>query len=561
MQIYNTKTKLKISILAISALLITACGDESTKTTKSENLKQETKSTNQANRALNISLRENIPTIDPALASDTTSARVLNDLFEGLVAEDENNNPIPGVAESWDISDDGKVYTFHLRKEAKWSNGEPVTAEDFVYSLKRAVTPRTTAVMGVYLNAIGNAKEILAGKKSPDTLMVKAIDEKTLEITLAHPQAYFPSVLILATAQPVYPPAIEQYGDQWTQPQNIVSNGAYKLNKWVTNGVLSVEKNPYYWDAKNVKIDQVNFYPITSPSDEYNQFRAGRIDMTYSLPQTTSSENYQKRYGEQFKNITQLGTYFYWMNVKVPGLDKLDVRKALTMTVDRKAITTHVLKMGQTPLYSIVPDGIQNGIYADIYKTLPSYDWVNWSIDKRNDEALKLLQKSGYSKDNPLKFTISYNTDPTHLQIAQVIAQMWQKAFDGVVKVSVRNEEWKVYLQTLNKADFEVARQAWIADYNTASNFVSMYICGSSSNRGQFCNEELDKYYYQGLGATTLQEYDENMKKAIMVAMDNYYTLPVYNYSYFRLVSKDIGGYNPTGNHLDHVYSKWFYFK
>ena len=231
------------------------------------------------------------------------------------------------------------------------------------------------------------------------------------------------------------------------------------------------------------------------------------------------------------------------------------------MTINRKAITEHILKMGQTPLYGIAPDGIQNGIYANLYKTLPSYDWVNWEMTKRIDAAKALLKSSGYSTQNPLQLTMTYNTDPTHLQIVQAIAQMWQTAFDGAVKVSLRNEEWKVYLQTLNKGDFEIARQGWIADYNTASNFVSMYVCNSSSNRGQFCNQSLDKYYYEGLAATNVQDYDKNMQKAMQIAMDNYYTLPIFNYSYFRLVNNKIGGYNPKGNHLDHVYSKWFYLK
>ena len=326
MHIKSLQACTKLTGILLSGLLIAACGGNANKEIEDSNKQSENTST-QGNM-INIGLAENVPTLDPAIASDTTSSRVLNDLFEGLVSEDENNNPVPGVAKSWQISKDGKTYTFHLREDAKWSNGEPVTAEDFVFSLKRAIDPKTASVMAVYLNAIGNAKDILAGNKSPDSLMVKALDNKTLVINLDHPQAFFLSVLVLSTASPVYPPAIKQYGDQWTQPQNMVSNGAYKLDKWVTNGVLSVTKNPYYWGNKEVKVNQVNFYPIPSPSDEYNQFRAGRLDMTYTMPQTASSAQYTKQFGEQFKNVTQLGAYFYWMNVKVPGLERLDVRKA-----------------------------------------------------------------------------------------------------------------------------------------------------------------------------------------------------------------------------------------
>ncbi|MBK2125310.1 peptide ABC transporter substrate-binding protein [Fangia hongkongensis] len=551
------KNILRIGAGVALALSLVACGSGNKEGSSSSSA-----STLPAGKsALNVALGENIPTIDPALISDTTSARVAYDLFEGLISEDQNNNPVPGVAKSWKISDDGLVYTFFLREDAKWSNGKPVTAEDFVFALERSVTPKTTAVMGVYLNAIKNATEILAGKKDPSTLGVKAINKTTLEITLAHPQPFFLSVMAQSIAYPVYPPVVKKYGKSWILPEHIVTNGAYKLKTWVTNGVMTVVKNPYYWDAKNVKIETVHFYPIASPSDAYNQYRSGRLDMTYTLPQNTTSEHYKKQYGDQFVNVTQLGTYFYWMNVKRPGLDKLDVRKALTMSIDRKAIVNHILQMGQTPLYGIVPDGIQDGIYADLYKKLPSYNWVSWSMDKRDQEARKLLEKAGYSKDNLLEITISYNTDPTHLLIVQAIAQMWNSAFDGAVKVKMLNEEWKVYLQTLNKGNFEIARQGWIADYNTASNFVSMYVCGSSSNRGQFCNKKLDQYYYAGMAATNTKVYDENMAKAMEVAMNNYYTLPVYNYSYFRLVKPYVGGYDYSGNHLDHIYSKWLYFK
>ncbi len=510
---------------------------------------------------LRVGLGENIPTIDPALISDTTSGRVAYDLFEGLMAEDQNNNPVPGVAKSWDISSNGLVYTFHLRDDARWSNGEPVTAGDFVFALRRAVTPRSTAVMGVYLNAIKNASAILAGEKTPDTLGVKAIDEKTLKIVLAHPQPYFLSVLTNSIAYPVYPPVVKKYGKSWVMPKHIVSNGAYKLKSWVINSHMTVVRNPYYWDAKHVKIATVQFLPITSPADAYSQYRSGRMDMTYTLPQNASSSYYAKKYGKQFVHVTMLGTYYYWMNVKKPGLDKLAVRKALTMTVDRKAITTHILKMGQTPLYGVVPDGIQDSIYAGLYKKLPDYNWVSWPMNKRVAAARALLTKAGYSRGHPLAVTISYNTDPTHLLIAQAVSQMWNRAFHGTVKVKLLNEEWKVYLQTINKGEFYLAREGWIADYNTASDFLNMYVCGSSSNRGFFCNKKLDHYYNIGMSASRMKVYNANMEKAMAVAMNNYYTLPICNYVYFRLVKPYVGGYRYSGNHMDHVYSKWLYFK
>ncbi len=551
----RVKSIWRTAVCIALSLLLLACGKESHQKEKTVTALPVGK------KALNVGLNAGVPTLDPVFSSGTFSERVLSDLFEGLVSLDQNNVPVPGVAKSWDISNNHLVYTFYLRNNARWSNGEPVTAQDFVFSLRRAVTPRSTAVLGALLAGIKNASGILAGKKAADSLGVKAINDRTLRIVLAHPQPYFLFILANTIAFPVYPPLVKKYGKSWANPNHIVSNGAYKLKSWVINGNLSLVRNPDYWDAKHVNIDTVNFYPIVSPSDAYNQYLSGRLDMTFSLPQNTTIAYYKKHYGKQFVHVTQLANYFYWMNVKKPGLNKLGVRKALTMAVDRKAITSHVVKMGQTPLYSIVPSGMQHGIYADLYKKIPDYNWVAWPMEKRDAEARKLLAKAGYSRAHPLTVTIVYNTNPTHLRVVQAIAQMWDRAFHGAVKVELRNEEWKVYLQTLNKGTFDLARESWTGNYDMASDFVSLTVCDSANNHGQFCDKTLDHYYYAGISSKSIKGYNKNMKKAIEVSMKNYYVIPVFNRVYFRLVKSYIGGYHYSGNHLDQVYSRWFYFK
>ncbi|MDA0911931.1 MAG: ABC transporter substrate-binding protein, partial [Proteobacteria bacterium] len=316
-----------------------------------------------------------------------------------------------------------------------------------------------------------------------------------------------------------------------------------------------------YWDAANVKIDKVRYLPISSPTDELNRYKAGQMDITWTLPEGLSAEQYRQQFGLQFVDVTQLGAYYYWFNTNAAGVDKLEVRKALTMTVNRKAIIDAILKMGQTPLYSIVPQGIQGGIYDNIYKDVPSYSWVNKPMAERAQIAKGLLEKAGYSDMHPLDLVISYNTLPMHQKIAEAITQMWKHAFGGMINVKVQNEEWKVYLQTLQQQNYQIGRFSWIADFNAASNFVDMFLCNSPNNNAGFCNKALDKEYQLGMYAPTQAQFDSHMEKAIEIAMAGYYSLPIYNYTYFRLVKPYIGGYDPQKNHMDHVYSKWMYFK
>ena len=405
------KTTLTAVILA--GLVLTSCSNSSDKDKSNSQTVPKTKDT------LVISAGDGIPTLDPDLSQDVVSARVINDLFEGLVSLDQSNKPVPGVAKSWDISKDGKVYTFHLRDNAKWSNGQPVTAEDFVYGLRREMDPATGAGNNTMYTVIKNGAKIVAGKAKPDTLGVKAINPHTLQITLENPTPYFLDILANSGAFPVYIPAVEKNPKGWAKPGTIVSNGAYELKSWIPNGHLTEVKNPYYWDAKNVKIDKVKFLPITNPSDSLNRYKAGQLDMTYTVPNGLSAAQYKQQFGSQFVNVTQLSDYYYWFNVKAKGVDAVKARKALTMVVDRQAIINSVLRMGQTPSYGILPSGIQGGIFDNLYKTTPGYEWVSEPMPQRIKEAKALLTSLGYSKQNPLQITIVYNTNASNINRLQ----------------------------------------------------------------------------------------------------------------------------------------------
>ena len=546
------KTTLVAVILA--GLVLTSCS-------KSNDSKNNSQTAPKNKDTLVVSLKAEPATLDPDISGDVISHRVINDLFEGLVSLDQSNNVVPGVAKSWDISKDGKVYTFHLRDNAKWSNGEPVTAEDFVYGLQREMNPSTGAGNNTMYTVIKNAKQIVAGKAKPDTLGVKAINPHTLQITLESPVPYLLDILANPGAFPVYIPAVEKDPKGWAKPGTIVSNGAYELKSWVPNGHLTEVKNPYYWDAKNVKIDKVKFLPITNPSDSLNRYKAGQLDMTYTLPGGLSAAQYKQQFGSQFVNETQLGVYFYAFNVKAKGVNHVKVRKALSMVVDRKAIVNSVLRMGQTPSYSIIPNGIQDGIFDNFYKKVPDYKWVNEPLSQRIKEAKALLTSLGYSNKNPLEITVNYNTAPSDQQIAEVIIQMWQNAFGDIVKVKIQNEEYKVWLKTLLSHTFQVSKDDWFGDYNQVSDFVNLYICGASSNDSQLCNLKVQQQYNLAMQSDSQSDFNNYMGQAIKYVMEQYPVIPLYNFAYFRLVKPYVGGYNPTNNHLNNVYSKWLYLK
>ena len=548
----NRKKILSILIL-VSSIALTGCESKS----KAQNQQYAP----QGKTTLNIGLEQRVPTLDPDLVGDVTSARVSFDLFEGLVSQNQANEVVPGVAKSWDISKDGLVYTFHLRKDAKWSNGQPVTAQDFVYGIKRELNPATGAPNNTMYTVIKNGKAILNGKADPNSLAIKAINPSTLQITLQNPTPYFLQILTTSGAFPVYIPAVEKNPKGWAQAGTLVGNGAYQLEKWIPNGYILLKKNPYYWDKKDVKVENIKFIPITNPSDALNNYKAGQIDMTDTLPTGLTNQQYKKQFGSQFFDITMLANAYINFNVKAKGFDNVQVRKALTMTVDRKAIINSILRMGQTPSYSIFPDDIQGGIYKGIYKQTPGYGWVDEPMTERIKQAKTMLKSLGYSNQNPLTVTLYYYTNPGVQQITEAVAQMWNNAFGSMVQVKFVNEEWKVYLQRLQNKNYQLAFFSWVADYNQAINFVGQYTCDSANNTTQLCLPEVEKQYKLALEAKTQKAYNSHIKNAIIDIMQQYPTIPIYNLTYFRLVKPYVGGYNPKDNHADIVYSKWLYLK
>ncbi len=493
--------------------------------------------------------------LDPIHAQTNVSASILYDIGEGLLSEDQSNKPVPGVAKSWKVSDDGLVYTFHLREDAKWSNGEPVTAADFVYAFKRAVNPKNAAEMGYKLAPIENAQAIMDSKKLVSSLGVKALNSHTLEIKLDHPVYYFLSIMTDPVSYPVYIKGVKKYGASFFTPEHYVSNGAYYLKEWIQNGHITVTKNPYYWDAKNVHIKNVQFLPIVDRMSAYNAYASGQLDYVMYVP-TGNLPSIKRKFGTQLKSTEWLDMEYLDFNLlKPPFKDNVKLRKALSLVINRQDLVKYVTQAGDIPLYSFFPSSIENGIYSDV-----QYKWSTWPMQKRIELAKKLYKEAGYSKENPLEISIEYNTDITHKKVMEAIAQMWKQTLG--VDSTLANSEFKVFLKVRQSHDFQgVARDGWVADFNAIDNFASMWTCNNPQNNAGYCNPEYDKLIAEGQKQRSPEAAKPYYTEAMEIAMKDYPIVPLFSNAVVHLVKPYVQNYQMETNHLDHVYDKWFSFK
>ncbi|WP_226570540.1 oligopeptide ABC transporter substrate-binding protein OppA [Mangrovibacter yixingensis] len=491
-----------------------------------------------------------IQSLDPHKIEGVPEANVNRDLFEGLLITDLQGKPIPGVAEKWE-NKDFKVWTFHLRKDAKWSNGEPVTAQDFVYSWERLADPKTASPYESYLQYghVANIDDIIAGKKSPDTLGVKALDDHTLEVTLSEPVPYFYKLLVHPSLSPVPKAAIEKYGEKWTQPGNIVTNGAYTLKDWVVNERIDLVRNPQYWNNAKTVINQVTYLPISSEVTDVNRYRSGEIDMTYNQLPIELFQKLKKEIPDQVHVDPYLCTYYYEINNQKPPFNDVRVRTALKLSLDRDIIVNKVKNQGDLPAYGYTPP------YTDGAKLTPPA-WFGWSQAKRNEEARKLLQEAGFTKDKPLTFDLLYNTSDLHKKLAIAVSSIWKKNIGANVKLD--NKEWKTFLDSRHQGNFSVARAGWCADYNEPSSFLNTMLSDSSNNTAHYKSEAFDKIMADTLKVKTEEERAELYNKAEQQLDKDSVIVPVYYYVNARLVKPWVGGY--TGKDpLDNVYVKDLY--
>jgi oligopeptide transport system substrate-binding protein len=480
--------------------------------------------------------------LDPHQLSGNWEDRIAGDIFMGLTTEAADGTVIPGAAESWTISDDGLTYTFTLRDHT-WSDGTPVTADDFVFAFRRILDPATAAEYAYLLFPIKNAEAINNGSQAdPEALGARAVDPKTLEVTLEQPTSYFLQLLTHYTSFPIPKHKVEELGDDWVKAGNIVGNGAYTVVEWVPNSQVRLEKSDTFWDAENVAIDEVVYYPTEERNTGTKQFRAGEVDVQYDF--ASEQIDFLKENLPEATHISPgLAAYYYIFNTKEPPFDDVRVRKALAMAVERDAITEKILRTGELPAYNLVPP--DTGTYGEP----PQVDWADVPYQERVEQAKALLAEAGFGPDNPLKFTLRYNTSENHKKIAIAIAAMWKQLG---VQAELFNTEVKVHYNDLQSHDFQVARAGWVADYNDPENFLTLLRTSTGPmNYGQYSNEEYDRLMAESDVTTDEEARNELMRQAEALMLAELPLIPIYHYVDKNLVSPKVQGWvdNPSNKH------------
>ena len=487
----------------------------------------------QAEKVLRVGNDGEPQSMDPHYVSTVQTSRLLDDMFLGLLTYGQDGQPIPGAAESWTVSDDGKTYTFKLRDHV-WSDGTPVSAGDFVYAWRRILAPDTGAEYASLLYIIKGAEDVNSGKAAPETLGVQAVDAKTLKVELNSPAPYFLAQLAHQTAFPVPKHVVEKFGRDWTKPENIVVNGAYKLVEWVPKVEATLVKNDKFYDAADVTIDKVIYYSMEDRTAMQKRFRAGELDVARDIA-SEQIDWLRENMADSLRIAPYAGTYYYVFRCDKPPFNDARVRKALSMAINREVITDKVLRTGELPAYSFVPPGTGNygePEYAD-FKGLPYGEAVK--------KAKELLAEAGYSADKPLEITLRYNTSENHKRIAVAVQSMWKQLG---VKAELFNTDGKIHYADLKEGNFQVARAGWIADYNDAQNFLFLMETKSGPiNYSKFNNEKFDGLMAEAEAVSDLKQRAKILQQAERIAMDGQPVAPIYYYVSKQLVSPKIVGW------------------
>ncbi|APS30389.1 oligopeptide ABC transporter substrate-binding protein OppA [Pectobacterium brasiliense] len=474
--------------------------------------------------------------LDPHKVESDVEGHIINDFFDNLVRVGDDGTIQPRLAERWD-NKDNTVWTFHLRPDAKWSDGSPITADDVVYSWRRLSDPKTLSPYGTYVASmyVKNAADILAGKKAPDSLGVKALDSHTVEVTLEHPLSYFLEMSAYHILVPLPKAVLEKHPDNWTQVGNFVSSGPYTLSEWVVNERIVGKRNSQYWDNVHTVINKVTYLPISSQAAELNRYKSGEIDVTGILSPVQFA-SLKKEYPQEVKVSPLLSTYFYQFNTQKPPFDDARVRRALDLSLDKTVIAQKVMGMGQKPAYSLIPQNTGGYIRQEP-------EWASWTQEQRNAEAKKLLEEAGFNAKNPLRFNLLYNTSESHLRVAIAANSMWKKNLG--VEATLQNQEWKTMLDTIRSGNYEVVRYSWNGDYNEPSTFLEILQSGNSNNNSKFRNAEYDALLQKALTVDSRQERQGIYQQATTILNQQMPLLPIYYYVQPQMVKPYIGGFLP----------------
>jgi oligopeptide transport system substrate-binding protein len=475
--------------------------------------------------------------LDPHITEGVPSTHVQRDLFESLVVRGPNGRIIPGAAERWETSADGLTWTFFLRPDARWSNGDDLTAADWLFSLRRAVDPVTGSRTSILLKPIRNAEPIIAGELAPEALGVRVVDEYTLEITLEAPNPLLVEVLSHSVAYPIHRPTVEEHGDRWARPGTMVSNGPYHLEELAMQSHIKLVRNPYFRENDRVIIDEIYYYPTEDLAAELMRYRAGEIDWTYEVPNTQFNW-IEANLPDELVINDWFGTYYFGFNTQREPFDDPRVTKALSLAIDRTIITTKLRRFGEQPSFSFTPPGL------DGYDP-PQPEWASWTQQEREARARELLAEAGYGPDKPLTLEIRYNTHEDHKRVSLAIAAMWEQVLG--VRASLINEEFRVFLATRRaRAITEVFRAGWIGNYLDPMYFLELFHSDNQQNDVGFFNDEYDALLAEAARTADRAERFAIMIQAEKLLLETQPFAPIYTYVTRRLVKPYVRGWEPN---------------
>ncbi len=485
-------------------------------------------------------------TLDPHLAEGLPSGHILRDLFEGLTAESPDGRIIPGAAIRWNISRDGKTYTFYLRRDALWSNGDPVTAADFVYGLQRSANPATASSRAQALLPIVNAADVLAGDLPPEQLGVTAMDDFTLQISMIDPTPYFLGLLNKPSTYPVHRASVLEHGSAFSKPGKLVSNGAYILKEWTIRSHIVLVKNENYWDAENSIIESVIYYPFEDQSTAAKRFRSGKLHWTFGVP-NNQFKWLQEHYADELVVSPWLGSYFFGFNlVREPFTRNPKLRLALALALDRDLLTEKVTQFGEKASYTLVPPGIM-----DYVSPIP--EWADWTQSRRIEEARRLYAGAGYSEENPLSFDIRYDPGENNKKMALAVSSLWKQVLG--IQSKLVNEETRVFLQNREqKVLTQVFRAGWIGEYADAYSFLSLFRTGYGRNDYGYSSELYDSLLDEVASERIPSRRRRLMYETERMLLADVPFIPLYSYVTKRLVDPRLRGWQ--SNVMDHHYSK-----
>ncbi len=485
-------------------------------------------------------------TLDAHRCQEVACGNILRDLYEGLVTEDASGRLIPGMAERWEISTDGRIWTFHLRPGLRWSDGAPLDAAQIVASFRRAFSPETAAPFGEQFAAVLYASDVQAGRRPPSALGIDHPDARTVRIRTTR-QVFLPALLTLPIAYPVSLPEVARHGAQHTRPGTLRSNGAYRLRAWTPQANLVLEKNPNFHSAAQVTIPRVRYHVTEDAAAELQRFVAGDLQITETVaPQ--SLPKLRARFGEQLRIAPYIGAFWLGLNLDQPPMkDNLRLREALSLAVDRDKLTRYITGFGEAPAYGIVPSGLPGYTPAQLH-------WADWTQARREALARQLYRAAGYSEANPLTLELRYNTSTPHRRMALAVAAMWRDTLG--VRVRLRNEEWKVFVQNRKQRVVTQAfRGGWIGDVADARNFLAAFADDGALNWMGYDDPQYRDAFARADAARNDVERNAWLRAAEMRFLHAHAAIPLYFYTSKHLVSPRVEGY--AANPLDRHASRW----